>query len=452
MSEEMEKLNQQIAELSKFVQEHKGKEFDLQGVTEKMTELIEAQGKLLLALDQPQRKAPEGAAVDLAIESYKGKYARELRGIAKDGSFKVGREKVKAIDFIMAKALLEGAVKNGMPGVMAPSEDLISAVKALTTTGTGTGAELVSEQYTQELWEDFFAASRIVADLPNVPLTKDKDNIGGIGWPTWAKGAQGTATTASDPSTIGPDLTVTELIAQVEWTYDMDENSVIALMPTLRAALAASGAEQADAFALNADGTDAATGNINLDDADPAATMYYLSNGQDGIRHQFLVDKTTQGVDVAAAIDDAHMSEMLALLGKYALDPAQCRIVPDVKTYLSMLALTNVVTVDKYGQNATIVTGELARYRGIPVLPSASMPLTEADGKVSTTAANNVKGQIAAYNRTQWKAGFLRKMLIEADRSITTRKMILVASFKIAIGCNGTRSTAKHTAGAYDIS
>jgi hypothetical protein len=79
------------------------------------------------------------------------------------------------------------------------------------------------------------------------------------------------------------------------------------------------------------------------------------------------------------------------------------------------------------------------------------MPLTEADGKVSTTAGNNTKGQLVAYNRLMWRRGSRRGLTIEIDRSIQKRQMIMVVSFRIAVGCRGTRSTAKHTAGGYNI-
>ena len=56
----------------------------------------------------------------------------------------------------------------------------------------------------------------------------------------------------------------------VEWSHTL-EDAVVALMPEVRARLAQAGAEAIDAFALNADNTNAGTGNINTDDAAPAA-------------------------------------------------------------------------------------------------------------------------------------------------------------------------------------
>ena len=41
-------------------------------------------------------------------------------------------------------------------------------------------------------------------------------------------------------------------------------------------------------------------------------------------------------------------------------------------------------------------------------------------------------------------------MTIEVDRNIQTRQLIMVASFRIAIGAFGTRSTATHTGLLYN--
>jgi hypothetical protein len=207
-----------------------------------------------------------------------------------------------------------------------------------------------------------------------------------------------------------------------------------------------------DDFSLNADSTSAATGNINLDDDTPAADAYYLSNGQDGIRHLYIVDNTDQHVNAGGdALADADMVSVLNKLSKYGMDLNNVRIVPGIAAYFAMVGLTNVATVDKYGPNATIIKGELARYRGVPILPSSSQPLGEADGKVCKTAASNTLGTISAYNRNFWRVGFNRGLLIEVDRDIQKRQLIMVVSFRIAIAAHGTRSSATHTAGVRNI-
>lgn len=449
---ELDDLLTKITELTNTVKENKGTD-GLQKdelVADFRTLMEEYNQKLVDAL--PNRKGEGGTDVsEFANVQVKGRYAQVGKQLSDHGKARINGTEVKAVDLILAKEMMEKAVASGQSSAKLPSEDLVNVVKAMTTTGVATGKEIVPENLASDVWEDMFLESKVFADLPEQPMTSDPQDIGLLGNMVFRKAAQNTAVTADDVATGVSKLTTTELVSEVNWSYSLDEDAVIALMPAFRREAARAGAQYMDAFALNADATDAATGNINLDDANPDDDSYFLTAGQDGIRHAFLVDNTGQGSSVAAAIDDAKMAAILAKLGKYGMDLQNVRIVPDVQTYLSMLALSSVKTIDVYGPAATVVTGELAKYRGIAVIPSAVMPLTEADGKVSTTGGNNTKGQLAAYNRLMWRRGQRRGLLIEIDRSIQKRQMIMVTSFRIAVGLRGARASQGFTAGGYNI-
>ncbi|MBK8772628.1 MAG: phage major capsid protein [Rhizobiales bacterium] len=407
---------------------------------------------------QPVYRQP-GAAVGASGQVAGNRYSRFIKSFESSGSHRDGGLVYRPVDLLIAKAIMEGQVRNWSPqmggaGAAEPSNDLVNAVKAMTSTGAGTGDELVPTGMANQLWDDIFLASRIAANLTRIDMPTNPFDVPlGLGQPTWRKGTENTATTASDLTTAKSVLTATELVTEQNWSYTLDEDSAVAMAPTVRARLAQSGAEVIDAFALNADATDAGTGNINLDDADPDADMYYLSAGQDGIRHQWLVDNTAMGKDAGGdALADADISAALNLMGKYAIDPNQTAIICGAGTYLSgLLGLTNVMTVDKFGPGAVILTGQLAAYRGIPIIVSASASKTEADGKVSTTAGNNTLGQISIINRNLWYAGFRRQLIIEVDKLIQKRQYIMVTSIRMAVAAHGTRSTNTHTSGVRNI-
>lgn len=458
MSEKLDQVVQQITELTETVKGRFGSDptIDRETVISVMTELLKEQKEAILSGIPNRPGAFQNNATARAAENVTGKYAHAVREIVEHGGAKVGNWQLRGSHLVMAKMFIDrlnelkagGHKFEGAEKVRPASDDLNMAAKALSSTGTGTGDELVPTGMASELWQDFFAASRIVKDLPTQPMPTDPFDMPlGLGDVTWRKGTQNQATTASNPATAKSILTTTELLTEVNWSYNLDEDSVVAMMPALQARLALSGGEQMDAFALNADATNAATGNINLDDANPDDDSYYLSEGQDGIRHLAIVDNTAQVVNAGGdALVDADLTGVLALLGKYGLDINNCRIVPGIAAYFGMLGLTNVATFDKYGPAATILTGELAKYRGVPVIPSVSMEKVEADGKKSTTAGNNTLGAIAAYNRNMWRAGTRRGLLFEVDRNIQSRQLIMVVSFRLAIAAHGTRASATHTA------
>jgi HK97 family phage major capsid protein len=377
-------------------------------------------------------------------------FKEESLGLVDEGKFK-GQSLADVIfagNFIKRARMLD---PNGARGVSDHME------KLLTATGSGTGDEFVPTGMAGELWENFFLGSKVVQQMGIVPMPTDPFDFP-VHWGsiTWRKGAAGEAADAQNPATAKSTFTATEQIAEINWNYDFDEDAVIAVLPSLRQELARSGAEQMDAFALNADGTATATGNINLDDDTPATDAYYLSAGQDGIRHYYLVDRTSQSANISTTLTDALWRAGVARQGKYAASPMDNMAITNIKTYLlSILSLANVRTLDKYGPGAVILNGELASMDGIPLIASESMALAEDDGKVSTTAANNDEGQIAFVNKTMWKVGFRRQLMIEVDRDIRKRIYIMVVSFRIALAAqdNGDSTTRgkDHTAGIHGI-
>ena len=357
-------------------------------------------------------------------------------------------------DLMFADWMLSKAEAMKAPGAKGASKELREITgKALTATGAGTGDEYVPTGMAASLWNDFFINSRVASQFDNVQMPTDPwDWPLGWGDGTWRKGTQNTATTVSDPATAKSTMTATEQVLEYNFSYSLDEDSVVAVMPSLRAQIARDGAEQIDRFVMNADATNAGTGNINLDDADPDDDSYYLSSGQDGLRHQIIVDNTAQATDINTTLTDALLRAGIGKLGKYATDLNRLVLFCNPKTYvLSMLGLTNVVTYDKFGPLATVVTGQLANYSGIPVIPTSSIALAEDDGKVSTTANNNDEGTIVVAHRDMWKVGFRRNLMLEMYRDIQKRSVILVASFRIAVAARGTRSTNTHTAGVFGI-
>jgi len=357
-------------------------------------------------------------------------------------------------DLMFADWMLSKAAAMKAPGASGPSSELRGIVsKALTATGAGTGDEYVPTGMAASLWNDFFIQSRVASQFDTVQMPTDPwDWPLGWGDGTWRKGTQNTATTVSDPATAKSTMTATEQVLEYNFSYSLDEDSVVAVMPSLRAQIARDGAEQVDRFVMNADSTNAATGNINLDDADPDDDSYYLSAGQDGLRHLVIVDNTGQSTDISAALDDTKLRAGIGRLGKYATDLNRLVLFCNPKTYvLSMLGLTNVATYDKFGPQATVISGALANYAGIPVIPTSSIALAEDDGKLSTTGSNNDEGTVLIAHRDMWKVGFRRNLMLEMFRDVQKRSVILVASFRIAVAARGTRSTATHTAGVHGI-
>jgi HK97 family phage major capsid protein len=462
-----ESLMKEMSELTAAVKGAQNPKTDLQWETvekefgEKINQLVDSRVQEKLDAAPAYRRIGDPVSQEYESEvGTKNVYRPYLKSLAKDGFYRAGNRKGSSLDMWLAHSMLQKAHSLMPDRVKPPSADLAEAVKALTSTGSATGDELVPTNLASQLWDDIFLASRIAGTITTIEMPTNPFDVPlGLGAVTWRKGTENTATTASDPATAKVTLTATELITEQNWSYTLEEDAVVAIMPAVRGRLAQSGAEIVDDFFLNADATNAGTGNINLDDADPDDTSYYLTAGQDGIRHQWIVDNTGMNNDAGGdALTDADITGALADMGKYAVDPMSVVMVCDVSTYLNGFLKTGstapgeyVSTIDKFGQGAIILTGQLAAYRGIPIIVSASHRKAEADGKLSTTGGNNTLGSITVYNRSMWVSGFRRQVLVETDRDIQKRMWIMVTSLRPAIGAWGTRSTNTHTAGIRNI-
>ena len=96
-----------------------------------------------------------------------------------------------------------------------------------------------------------------------------------------------------------------------------------------------------------------------------------------------------------------------------------------------MEAIQNVATVDKFGAGATIVTGELTRFMGIPIIPSAFMR-EDLNASAVYDGSTTSKGSMLLLNKRGFLTGSRRQLTVETDRNIQTQTFMIVASFRKA--------------------
>jgi len=324
---------------------------------------------------------------------------------------------------------------------------------ALDSTTAGAGDELVPTEEARQLWMDVNLETVVASLFPMINMPSNPFDIPlQLGDVNWYPGTENVATKSTSLATAKQTLTAYELVAEVPWSLTLEEDAVIAMMEEVRRSLTRNGREVMDDVVLNADTT--LTNNINADGATIAATDVGKAQwllGFDGLRHLPLVDNTGQGNDHNGAVSDDMFNEVRGLLGKYGVRPSELAFITDINTFLKSQTITELRTLDKYGPQATIRTGELASVEGIPLLVSEKMLLTASDGKVTDGTAGTVGGLLLV-NHTQWRKAFRREMTIETVRDVQKRQNIMVISFRMAFDeRTGSRSTATHTALQYNI-
>jgi hypothetical protein len=90
-------------------------------------------------------------------------------------------------------------------------------------------------------------------------------------------------------------------------------------------------------------------------------------------------------------------------MGKYGVNPKDCATILPCNAFMKLLSDSNVLTVDKYGPAATLLSGELARVDGQPVIVSEAYPTTDATG--IHAAASNVCHSAIMVNHRMFYTG-----------------------------------------------
>ncbi len=340
------------------------------------------------------------------------------------------------------------------------------AMRAMDTAESGYGQQLIGAQYVGELWDAARGESRILGLLETFEMTQPTAYLPvEVDFPEMLYVSESTVYNAANYTTSKTgsqrvQVDAKKFVIHQMWSGELEEDSIIPFIPFLRRQQLLSLAYYSDSLVLNGDTTNAATGNINLDDADPADTKHYLAF--DGIRHAGLVDNTGNSKDLAGAISLTALRDakgrMIDSTNRvdwgHPNDPNDLVYVADPET-ADRIALLDEVIAYKQLNGQPLLNGEVARVLGHPVISSIAQPKTEADGKVSVTASNNIKGQVTAFNRRGFKVGWRRRVKTESERIPATDQTRIVLSLRMGLGRftpTGAASGIEAADVIYDIS
>lgn len=326
-----------------------------------------------------------------------------------------------------------------------------SAIRAATmdTGQSGYGQQLVGAQYVGDIWDAAFQDARIAPLIPTFEMTAPTAYLPvAVDMPEPLFVAESTsdvlataqyATVRTGSQRVPVDAK--KFVIHQVWSAEMEEDSIIPFVAYLRQQAALSLGFYTDSLVLNGDTTNAGTGNINLDDADPADTKYYLAF--DGIRHAALVDNTANGTNVAGAVTLNTLRDLRGLMMDttrfvdwgHPNNAQDLVFVADPETADRIALLDEVLSAKIVeGNNADLLRGQVSSILGHPVISTMAQPKTEADGKVSTTASNNTKGQVTAFNRNGFVLGWRRRVRIATEQIIASDQMRIVYTFRLGFG------------------
>ena len=342
-----------------------------------------------------------------------------------------------------------------------------SKARAMDTAESGFGSQLIGNQYVGTLWEAARRTARVWPLLRSFPMDAPTAYLPvEVDFPEMLFVSESTASNSSNFTTSKTGSQRVQVDAKMfaihqMWSGAMEEDSIVPYLPFLSGQATKSVAYYQDSLVVNGDTTSGATGNVNLDDATPAATKHYLAF--DGMRHVGIVDNTNNGTDASGAVTYADFGDNLRIKMHdatnkvdwgYPNSPGDLVFLSDRATANKVGLLDEVITVDKYGPSATVLTGEQAMIGRNPLVVSEAMSLTESDGKVSTTAGNNTLGQVLAFNRNGFVIGLRRTLRVETERIPATDQTRIVYTARWGFGRftpDGTAASIEAAAVLYNI-
>lgn len=284
------------------------------------------------------------------------------------------------------------------------------ADESMSTGQDGFGQDYVPSDLASTIIENVRNANTFVSKLgapivmPSATYTIPVEG----GDPTWIATGEnanvtGTAVGTSKAGTEDIVLTAKKYSTSVYVSGELDDDSIVNIRSYLGDKMTKSYAELLDNVWFNSDVVTAGTGNVNSDDGAPAAGSYFLHT--DG-----LIKGSIATAINAGTLDLADIRAARQAMGLKGLNPADLLLVPSTDVYFKLLGLGQAETVEKFGGRATVVNGVLSAIDGIEVLPTSLIGNAEADGKISTTPANNTTGRMLLVYKPDMIHGFKRNL------------------------------------------
>lgn len=240
------------------------------------------------------------------------------------------------------------------------------------------------------------------------------------------------------PATANVSFNAGKLAAVIVFSEEAEEDSIIPLLDFIKMKIGKAVANAQERATLDGDTTATHMDN-DVTVATDARKIFK------GMRYQI---KT--GMSNTLDVSTFNLDNVRALRGlitaAFAENPENLFWVTSVKVMLKMLKFPEFMTIDKYGPNATIVTGEVGKVDGSPVLTSKYSRDDVAATGVNTAGGPNTKSLLYLQNNLGWWYGDRREIRIDSARMIMSGQGFMVVSQRLDMKDIYPSATYKHGA------
>ena len=312
-----------------------------------------------------------------------------------------------------------------------------NAVNKIFADNAGVGSEWIPDEFRTELYQTFQVPRGLRALLPSVQMERETLLI-----PKLSRGGRpfikGVATDdlakyqASTIETAQKTVRAKGLATLMNIDDAAGEDSAFAIIPALSRQIAQDLEDAFEDCMINGD-----TAASHQDDiANWNVRERWGASGLGGSsdHRRLFLGMRAAAFDKGSAVDAstftfAKFMSVNSQLGELAVGNKVCVVSPEALV-ANFLQLDQVVTLEKFGPQATILTGELARLAGIPIVLSRFM---SADLKGTTGLYDNVTKDSTGFlifNTDSWYQYVRRQITIESDKDITSGVIQLVSTMR----------------------
>ena len=368
-------------------------------------------------------------SIDFPIEHRSGNLTvgqKQLLNIMSNATVGMKENQLEAIqnEGIPAEALAY-AKAAGTKQLSSLRRKMVYGQKAVTTSGdadlipTDLSSDLLNRMYLESEVAAEFVASEI--DMPTqsfvLPIRTTR--------PSFFVGSEnpGSNPTESSPGSGNVTLTAVKLIGRTNFSYEADEDAIVAVLPMVTENLASAAADALEGAIINGDTT------ATHQDSDIHAVTNHSSKLFSGLRKLALAGSTDRSLSTGG-ISAANVLTLKKDMLRWGLKPQDLLLIAGVKGQADFLGLDETLTSDKVGSDqARILTGMAPSLYGIKIVTSSQVreDLTSAaiyDGATVT------KGSFMLVHRPSWIMGVRKGFSVEIDRDIQQQVNIVVASFR----------------------
>lgn len=193
-------------------------------------------------------------------------------------------------------------------------------------------------------------------------------------------------------------------------TDQADQEAVVAVMDLVKQELVSSLARASEKAII--------AGDTTIADANDVRKAF------DGLLKLSVTAGTV--VDGSTALSAASILAARKLLGVYGLNLADLVIIAPVKLAYDMLAFPEVMTVDKYGAAATILTGEIGKLWGMPIIASAFIPESLTAAGAQGTVGTDTKTAVLVVNKRFFGVSDRGTIGLEEERKAVSSSTLYV--------------------------